>query len=167
MTLAEARRDWQSAFDTAVHPAFTPVSAAVLARFESEVTGRQWTQHTRIATREALRVLLSWLGTASPIPEAEVRALAEARRGVLTRRLLAFLSTQGLLAPDAALQQEAMQRTVMRRIGEYPESIPVELERWTAVLRGQGRRVHRPLSWRTIRNYLDYAAPCWTTGGGR
>ncbi|MGH3249849.1 MAG: hypothetical protein ACRDOI_27120, partial [Trebonia sp.] len=134
------------------------VSAAVLARFESEARCLQWTQHTRIATREALRVLLSWLGAASPVPEAEVRALVEARRGVLTRRLLAFLSTQGLLAPDPALQQEAIQRVVMRRIGEYPGSISAELERWTAVLRGQGRRVHRPLSWRTIWNYLDYAA---------
>jgi hypothetical protein len=81
LTLADARRDWRPAFGT-VLPALTPAAAAVLARFESEARGRQWTQHTRIATREALRVLLSWLGTAAPVPEAEVRALAEARRGV-------------------------------------------------------------------------------------
>jgi hypothetical protein len=94
--LADARRDWRPAFDTAVLPALTPAATAVLAWFESEARGRQWTQHTRIATREALRVLLSWLGAAAPVPEAEVRALAEARRGVLTRRLLAFLSVQSL-----------------------------------------------------------------------
>ena len=64
LTLADARRDWRPAFDT-VLPALTPAAAAVLARFESEARGRQWTQHTRIATREALRVLLSWLGTDS------------------------------------------------------------------------------------------------------
>jgi integrase len=157
--LADARRDWRPAFDTAVLPALTPAAAAVLARFDSEAGGRQWTQHTRIATRAALRVLLSWLGTAAPVPEAEVRALAEARHGVLTQRLLAFLSTQDLLAPDPALHHEAMQRAVMQRISEYPGSISAELERWTSVLRGQGRRAHRPLSWRTIWNYLDYVAP--------
>lgn len=140
-------------------PALTPAATAVLARFETEARGRQWTQHTRIATREALRVLLSWLGTAAPVPEAKVRALAEARRGVLTGRLLAFLSTQDLLAPDPALQHEAMRRAVTQRLGEYPGSISAELERWTNVLRGEGRRAHRPLSWRTIWNYLDYAAP--------
>jgi integrase len=158
-TLADAGRDWRPAFDTAVPPALTPAAAAVLARFESQARRRQWTQHTRIATREALRVLLSWLGAAAPVPEAEVRALAEARRGVLIRRLLEFLTTQGLLVPDPELQHEAVQRSVMQRIGEYPGSISAELERWTSVLRGQGRRAHRPLLWRTIWNYLDYAAP--------
>ena len=120
MTLTDARRNWRPAFDTAAIPALTPAAAAMLARFENEARRQQWTQHTRIATREALRVLLSWLGTAVPVPEAEVRALAEARRGVLIRRLLAFMSAQDLLAPDPELQHEAMQRAVMQRISEYP-----------------------------------------------
>jgi hypothetical protein len=98
-----------------------------------------------------------WPG--SKAKRAGGRALAEARRGVLTGRLLAFLSTQDLLAPDPALQHEAMRRAVTQRLGEYPGSISAELERWTNVLRGEGRRAHRPLSWRTIWNYLDYAAP--------
>jgi site-specific recombinase XerC len=159
LILAEAQRDWRPAFALDVPPALTPAAAIVLARFEREALGQQWTHNTRFVTCQAMRVLLSWLGTAVPIAEADVRALADARRYVMVRRILYFLSSYGLLDPDPVRQQDWMQRAVARRIGEFPGPAAAELERWVTVLRGQGRREHRAVSYRTIYNYLSYAAP--------
>jgi hypothetical protein len=158
--LTEVGRDWRPVFAMLpALPALTQDAAALLADFESEALAQRWTPGIRIHTTRAMRILLSWLGSAVPIPEADVRALGTAHRDVKVRRLLWFLSSHGLLDRDPSRELPAHQAAVTRLIGEMPQPMVGELRRWVAVMRGQGRRKRPPASFRTIRNYLSYASP--------
>jgi len=158
--LADARRDWRLVFAMLpALPALTQDSAALLADFESEALAQRWTPGIRIHTTRAMRILLSWLGTAAPIPEADVRALGTAHRDVKVRRLLWFLSSHGLLDQEPSRELSADHAAVTRLIDEIPQPMAAELRHWVAVMRGQGRRKRPPASFRTIRNYLSYASP--------
>jgi hypothetical protein len=146
-------------------PALTQDAAALLADFESEALAQRWTPGIRIHTTRAMRILLSWLGSAAPIPEADVRALGAAHRGVKIRRLLWFLSSHGLLDPAPGRELSADHAAVTRLIDEIPQPMAAELRRWVSVMRGQGRRKRPPASFRPSATTSATHPPCSAAGG--
>ena len=53
----------------------------------------------RNAAARTLRILLGWLGAESPIPETDIRAIAEHRRNAGIRRVLQFLDAHDMVIP--------------------------------------------------------------------
>ncbi|RSM64899.1 hypothetical protein DMB66_18470 [Actinoplanes sp. ATCC 53533] len=54
---------------------------------------------------------------------------------------------------------DALQIRAHSLLEEVPHAFVGDARRWVAVLRGQGRRQHRAVSWRTVANYLSYLLP--------
>lgn len=137
-----------------------------------------------------LHTLLARLGPHTPIPERDVRSLADtvAAGPAATRRVISFLSEHALLEPDELsetpgqlladvrrpamprvrdLDQERRERHDARalstQITQLPEPMADQLHAWVRVMRGHGRYQHPPADFRRIRRYLYVASPALTS----
>jgi hypothetical protein len=164
-TLVAMPRDWRR-IDTQALPALTPAAERLLEAFKQRSRAQAWDDGIRGEATRALHLLLAWLGAAAPIPEADIRSIPTARRWTSSRRVLRFLEEHDLVVPDPARQVDVDQHAVEQRLQTLPDGIAGELRRWVQVLRGQGRRQHRPMGFSTIRKYVGYAdpvVPAWAT----
>lgn len=160
-TLFEARRDW-SCFTTGSLdrlPSLTPTAQALLEQFQQYARTRGCDEQVRRIAARSLRILLAWLGADAPIHEADIWALPADRPGTSARHVLHFLTDHKLVIPDPARQVDTHHQAIQARLRELPAGIADELRRWVLVLRGEGRREHRPMSFETIRKYLSYLHP--------
>jgi len=164
-----ARRDWSCFAKGTLDqlPSLTPAAQARLEDFRQHVEARGLDEQVRRIAARSLRILLAWIGAEAPIHEADIRALPADRRGTSARHVLGFLQQRGLVAPDPARQAGIHQQAIERRLEELPAAIAGELRCWARVLRGEGRREHRPMSFETIRKYLGYLGPVLASGPAR
>jgi site-specific recombinase XerD len=168
-TLFDVRRDW-SYFATGSLdqlPSLTPAAHALLEEFQQHVRSRGCDEQVRRIAARSLRILLAWLGADAPIPEADIWALPADRPGTSARHVLHFLTARALVIPDPVRQADSHHQAIQSRIQELPAGIADELRRWVLVLRGEGRREHRPMPFETIRKYLGYLHPVLTLWSGR
>jgi integrase len=164
-TLFDLPRDW-SALRFADLPALSESANELVGRFAAIAVDQRWYDGPLKEGLRTLRTLLAWLGADAPIPEVEILALATTLPGLSAKRVIAFLAEQGLLVPDPAKQHDPDQRRVERAIEELPAAFVDDVGRWVMVLRGEGRRRHRAMSWTTIVKYIGYVRPvlhAWQT----
>lgn len=140
-------------------PALTPAAEQLLEAFRQRSRTQAWADGIRGEATRALHLLLAWLGAAAPIPEADIRSIPTARPWTSSRRVLRFLEEHGLVIPDPARQVDIDEHAIEQRLLTLPDGIAGELRRWVQVLRGEGRRQHRPMGFLTIRKYVGYADP--------
>jgi site-specific recombinase XerD len=165
--LFDARRDW-SRFTVGspnAMPELTPAAAALLEEFQRHAQTGGWGPMPRNAGAMTLRVLLGWLGAAAPIPEADIRAVADHRPNSAIRRVLQFLDAHGMVIADPARQGDTIERAIQQRIDTLPDALADEIGCWIRVLRGEGRRPHPQFPFATIRSYLNCLRPTlaiWT-----
>ncbi len=164
-----ARRDWSCFAKGTLDqlPSLTPAAQALLEDFRQHVEARGLDEQVRRIAARSLRILLAWIGAEAPIHEADIRALPADRRGTSARHVLGFLQQRGLVAPDPARQAGIHQQAIEQRLEELPAAIAGELRCWARVLRGEGRREHRPMSFETIRKYLGYLGPVLALWAGQ
>jgi hypothetical protein len=158
-------RDW-SGIDTHALPALTPAAQQLLEEFQQRSRTQAWAKGIRGQATRTLHLLLAWLGAQAPIPEADIRLVVTGRRWTSSRRVLRFLEEHDLVIPDPARQVDVHQDAIQQRLQTLPDPIAGELGRWVQVLRGQGRRQHRPMAPVTIRKYVGSADPvvrAWAT----
>lgn len=165
--LFDLRRDWSCLRSTLQRqlPTLTPTAARLVVEFEQRAKDRGWDEQIRRLATRNLRIMLAWIGADAPIHEADIRALCIARPGPAARRLLQFLTEHRLVIPDPQRAIGADQRWIEQHIGELPGQIAEEIRRWILVLRGEGRRRHRAMSFNTIRKYLGYIHPVFARLG--
>jgi len=157
-TLVAMPRDWRR-IDTQALPALTPAADQLLEAFKQRSRAQAWDDGIRGEATRALHLLLAWLGAAAPIPEVDIRSIPTARRWTSSRRVLRFLEEHDLVVPDPARRVDVDQQAIEQRLLTLPDGIAVEFRRWVQVLRGEGRRQHRPMGFATIRKYVGYADP--------
>lgn len=155
--LFDLRRDW-SRIDSDDLPALTEHAQTLLEQFRQAARAERWSVSLRTRATRSLRMLLSWLGTDAPIPEADILSLP----GNASRRVLRFLDSHRLVATIPGSPVDHEERAVAARIQTLPEPIASEVRRWVTALRGQGRRAHRARSSSVIRKYVDNAHPMLT-----
>jgi site-specific recombinase XerD len=162
--LFDARRDWSCFAKGTLDqmPSLTPNAQALLADYRQHAAERGLDEQVNRIAARSLRILLAWLGADTPIPEADIWSLPADRPGTSARHILAFLQQRGLVTPDPDRQIHIHQRAIEQRIAELPPGIADELRTWVRVLRGEGRREHRAMSFETIRKYLGYLTPVLT-----
>jgi integrase len=164
-TLFAMPRDWRG-IDTRALPALTPAAQQLLEEFKQRSRTQAWAKGIRGQATRALHLLLAWLGAQAPIPEADIRSVATGRPWTSSRRVLRFLAEHDLVIPDPTRQVDVHQDAIQQRLQTLPDGIAGELRRWVQVLRGQGRRQHRPMAMVTIRKYVGSADPvirAWAT----
>jgi integrase len=157
-TLVAVPRDWRRV-DAKDLPALTPAAEQLLEAFKQRSRTQAWDDGIGGQATRALHLLLAWLGADAPIPEADIRSIPMARPWTSSRRVLRFLEEHDLVVPDPARQVDVDQHAIDQRLQTLPDGIAGELRRWVQVLRGEGRRQHRPMAFSTIRKYVGYADP--------
>jgi hypothetical protein len=90
--------------------------------------------------------VLAWAGAAAPIHEADIRSISASRPGTSARRMLQFLASRNLIIADPAREADPHEQAIEHRLRGLPPGIAGELRRWVLVLRGEGRRQHRPMA---------------------
>jgi hypothetical protein len=167
--LFDARRDWSciAVGSLGQLPSLTPAAQALLAEFRQLARAQGWDEEVRRLAARSLRIVLAWLGADAPIHEADIRSIHAGRPGTSARRMLQFLASRNLIIPDPAHEIDIHEQAIEHRLRGFPLGIAGELRRWVLVLRGEGRRQHRPMAFETIRKYLGYLSPVLTTWSGR
>src|SRR5207249_1517684 len=84
-----------------------------------------------------------------PRPESDAMAIVKATPGTAARRVLRFLDDHGLLERDLTAKDTA-RAALERRLNELPTTMRAEIRRWVSALRGEGRRRHHVMPFRTI-----------------
>jgi site-specific recombinase XerC len=160
-TLFEAHRDWSCIAIGSLDrlPSLTPGAGTLLEEFQQHARTHGWEEEIRRHAVRSLRIVLAWIGADAPIHEADIRALPAHRPGTNARRMLEFLADRGRIIPDPVRQTDIHQQAIEQRLQELPAGIAGEMRRWVLVLRGEGRRDHRPMQFETIRKYLGYLSP--------
>ncbi|HEY6423998.1 MAG TPA: hypothetical protein VIY28_12275 [Pseudonocardiaceae bacterium] len=168
-TLFDARRDWTCVAKGSLDrlPSLTPIAEALLEEFQQHARTRGCDEQVRRIAARSLRILLAWIGADAPIHEADIWALPADRPGTSARHVLHFLTDHKLVITDPARQIDIHHQAIQTRLQELPAGIADELRRWVLVLRGEGRREHRPMSFETIRKYLSYLHPILAPWAGR
>ncbi|RVX40931.1 hypothetical protein EDD27_3378 [Nonomuraea polychroma] len=167
--LFDVRRDWGCFAKRALDqlPSLTADAQTLLEDFRRHSAERGLDEQVNRIAARSLRILLAWLGMDAPIHEADIWSLPADRPGTSARHILAFLQQRGLAIPDPDREIDIHQRTIQQRLAELPAGIADELHAWVRVLRGEGRRQHRAMSFETIRKYLGYLAPVLTGWAGK
>ena len=167
--LFDARRDWSCIFVGSLDqlPSLTPAAQALLAEFREHARAQGWEEEVRRLAARSLRIVLAWVGAGAPIREADIRGISAGRPGTSARRMLQFLASRNLIIPDPAREIDIHEQAIEERLRRFPLEIASELRRWVLVLRGEGRRQHRPMAFETIRKYLSYLHPVLTAWSGR
>ena len=160
-TLFEADRDWSCLARGTLDqlPSLTPEAEVLLEEFREHVRAAGLDEQVRRIAARSLRILLTRIGADAPVREIDIWALPAGRPGTSARHVLHFLQHHELVIPDPARQADIHQQAIDQRLREFPAGIAGELRRWVLVLRGEGRRAHRPMSFETIRKYLGYLSP--------
>src|SRR5207248_7052705 len=128
-------------------------------QFDALASDQRWSEGPRTEGLRTLRILLAWLGADAPIPEVEIMALVTTIPGLSGKRVVAFLGARNLLVRDPARLHDSHRQRVERAIEALPVAFVEDLRRWVSVLRGEGRRRHRMLSWDPIGKYVGYVRP--------
>ena len=167
--LFDARRDWSCIAVGSLDqlPSLTPAAQALLAEFREHARAQGWEEEVRRLAARSLRIVLAWVGADAPIREADIRGISAGRPGTSARRMLQFLASRNLIIPDPARETDPHEQAIEHRLRGLPAGIAGELRRWVLVLRGEGRRQHRPMAFETIRKYLSYLYPVLTAWSGR
>ncbi|MFI5831422.1 hypothetical protein ACIA6C_29905 [Streptomyces sp. NPDC051578] len=160
--LFQMRRDWTPVLDR-VHggqelPELSERAQALLAAFDRQRRERRRPGSGREAQR-TLALLLRFLGAGAPVWEHDVHDLARAGKGLHARAACEFLAAHHLLTEAPDLRRDRDQAWVQATIADLPAGIGAEVQAWTDVLRGQGRRSHPARSHRCIRRYLAALLP--------
>lgn len=167
LPLFDVERDWSRiSIDGPELPSLTPEAASVLEQLTQYARRHSWIESTEKQVGRTLRVLVSWLGAAAPIDERDVGALTRDTSCSCGPRTAAFLDSCGLLVPLPAPVVGPHEAAVRRLVSEAPDDFRSDVDRWVAVLRGEGRLEHRALNWSTIRKYVGYLAPVLTRWTG-
>lgn len=167
--LFDTRRDWSCFAKGTLGqlPSLTPAAQSLLEEFRRQAAERGLDEQVNRIAARSLRILLAWLGADAPVHEADIWSLPADRPGTSARHILGFLQQRGLAIPDPDRQIDIHQRAIEQRLAELPAGIADELRAWVRVLRGEGRREHRAMSFKTIRKYLGYLAPVLTHWVGK
>jgi hypothetical protein len=167
--LFDARRDWSciAVGSLGQLPWLTPAAQALLTEFREHARAQGWDEEVRRLAARSLRIVLAWVGAAAPIREADIRGISAGRPGTSARRMLQFLASRNLIIPDPDREIDIHEQAIEHRLRGFPLEIASELHRWVLVLRGEGRRQHRPMAFETIRKYLSYLYPALTAWSGR
>jgi site-specific recombinase XerC len=167
--LFDARRDWSCiAVGTLDQlPSLTPAAQALLTEFRQHAQAHGWDDEVRRLAARSLRIVLAWAGADAPIHEADIRNISTGRPGTSGRRMMQFLASRNLIIPDPARELDIHEQAIEHRLQGLPPGIAGQLHRWVLVLRGEGRRQHRPMSFETIRKYLGYLTPVLTLWAAR
>ncbi|MGH3790734.1 MAG: hypothetical protein ACRDQ9_08010 [Pseudonocardiaceae bacterium] len=158
------RRDW-GRLDLRALPPLTPAARTLLEEFDKQAKEQQWDAGIHTQTHRTLRILLSRLGTQSPIPEPDIRSIPAHIPGTSSERVVRFLHAHGLLIAADPAPADVDEQAILDRLHTLPEPIAAEMLRWVRVLRGQGLHRHRQMPFGTIRRYLGYLHPIvqtWT-----
>src|SRR5208282_2594177 len=145
----------------------TPAAQALLTEFRQHARAQGWDEEVRRLAARSLRIVLAWVGADAPIHEADIRSISTGRPGTSGRRMLQFLASRNLIIPDPARELDIHEQAIEHRLQGIPPGIAGELHRWVLVLRGEGRREHRPMPFETIRKYLSYLNPVLTVWAAR
>jgi site-specific recombinase XerC len=166
--LFDARRDWSCIAVGSLDqlPSLTPAAQALLAEFREHARAQGWEEEVRRLAARSLRIVLAWVGADAPIHEAGIRGISADRPGTSARRMLQFLASRNLIIADPAREADPHEQAIEHRLRGLPAGIAGELRRWVLVLRGEGRRQHRPMAFETIRKYLSYLYPVLTAWSG-
>jgi hypothetical protein len=167
--LFDARRDWSCIAVGSLDqlPSLTSAAQALLTEFREHARVQGWDEEVRRIAGRSLRIVLAWVGADAPIREADIRGISASRPSTSARRMLQFLASRNLIIPDPAREIDFHEQAIEHRLRELPAGIADELRRWVLVLRGEGRRQHRPMVFETIRKYLGYLYPVLTAWSGR
>ena len=169
--LFDARRDWSCIAVGSLDqlPSLTPAAQALLAEFREHARARGWEEEVRRLAARSLRIVLAWVGAGAgaPVREADIRGISAGRPGTSARRMLQFLASRNLVIADPAREIDFHEQAIEHRLRGLPAGIAGELRRWVLVLRGEGRRQHRPMAFETIRKYLGYLHPVLTAWSGQ
>lgn len=167
--LFDARRDWSCIAVGSLDrlPSLTPAAKALLAEFREHARAQWWEEEVRRQAARSLRIVLAWVGADAPIHEADISGISADRPGTSARRMIQFLASRDLIIPDPGREADPHEQVIERRLHGLPAGIAGELRRWILVLRGEGRRQHRPMAFETIRKYLSYLHPVLTAWSGR
>jgi hypothetical protein len=167
--LFHARRDWSCIAVGSLNqlPSLTPAAQALLAEFREHARAQGWDEEVRRLAARSLRIVLAWAGADAPIREADIRSISASRPGTSARRMLQFLASRNLIIPDPDREIDIHEQAIKHRRRGFPIEIASELLRWVLVLRGEGRRQHRPMAFETIRKYLSYLHPVLTAWSER
>ncbi len=167
--LFDARRDWSCIAVGSLDqlPSLTPAAQALLAEFREHARAQGWDEEVRRLAARSLRIVLAWVGAAAPIHQADIRSISAGRPGTSARRMLQFLASRNLIITDPAREIDFHEQAIEHRLRGFPPGIAGELRRWVLVLRGEGRRQHRPMAFETIRKYLGYLYPVLTAWSGQ
>src|SRR5689334_4792457 len=107
--LFQARRDWprvlQLARRGAALPALTATARQLTKDFARQRRERLQDPDYRKDSR-TLTILMSWLGTDNPIPEADIHDLASLDPNLAAVRVCQFLKARGLLIEEPSLHQD-------------------------------------------------------------
>lgn len=156
------RRDW-SRLDLSALPPLTPVAQTLLDESGKQAKAQQWDAGIHTQTQRTLRILLSWLGAQTPIPEPDIRSIPSHIPGTSSERVVRFLHAHRLVITADPAPADVDEQAILDRLHTLPEPIAGEMLRWVQVLRGQGRHRHRQMPFGTIRRYLGYLHPIVTT----
>src|SRR5947208_15426880 len=85
-------------------------------------------------------------------------AIVKATPGTAARRVLRFLDDHGLFERDLTAKDTA-RAALERSLNELPTTMRAEIRRWVSALRGEGRRRHHVMPFRTIDLYLWNVQP--------
>jgi hypothetical protein len=164
-----ARRDWSCIAVGSLDqlPSLTPAALDLLTEFREYGRAQGWDEEARRLAARSLRIVLAWVGADAPIREADIRSISADRPGTSARRMLQFLASRNLIIPDPDREIDIHEQAIEHRLRGFPLEIASGLHRWVLVLRGEGRRQHRPMAFETIRKYLSYLHPVLTAWSGR
>jgi site-specific recombinase XerD len=160
-------RDWTAIGSLPIEelPALTPAAEQLIDDFQAYMHDQHWGAGPEKSSLRAIRVLVSWLGAEAPIPEDDIRTLSATERRARGKRLIQFLATRNMLVPSPRSDRD--ERKINSLIEAHPRTLAAELRAWVTVLRGEGRKRHRPTSWGTICRYMYCLTPVITTWSTR
>ncbi|SBW27847.1 hypothetical protein FDG2_5454 [Candidatus Protofrankia californiensis] len=152
------RRDW-AGIERRPLPALTAAAQGFVDAFDQQAREQSWKGPCRTTNLRVLTILVAWLGADAPIQETDVRAVAVLRTNLAGLRVAQFLDAHHLLIPDPAKQVSMDEAAVHRLADAMSDVFRGEVHIWIGVLRGEGTRPSRRMSWTTIRRYLGYVLP--------
>ncbi|MFJ3861481.1 tyrosine recombinase XerC [Streptomyces sp. NPDC090085] len=158
-------RDW-SRLDETNPPAMTEQAAALVAGFYPYTEERGWKRDDVHSTQRVLRIVVTHLGIAAPIKDADIRALARLSSNHQGVRAIDYLRRQGLLEEaDAIDSDHAASRALAARL---PDPFAGSVNTWIDVLTGKAAKPSLPITSSSTRRYVKDAVPVlehWAAAG--
>jgi hypothetical protein len=150
-------RDWSPVVPGQL-PQLADLASALDQALRDHAHAHRWDRNALSGVRRLLRIAVFHYGLETRFPEAELRAMAASHLENGARRAFAFLIERGMFEPIPASPGRD-ERWVRTRLAELPDSIREDVGSWIEALRGHGRRPSPPVTWATVRVYLQFAGP--------